>query len=154
MIRYAVYFVLALLALVGLTLLVRPLIFSFAPPRDDSVYAVAATAEIGDKPVVKDLLLNESHGLPGERANGAHAAITVTISRNLAGGYRVLNAWSTTSDCAVRVREDRLVDCRDHAWTFEGAPFVATDRPLQTFPSVVRNGALVTDFTRPVDAGS
>jgi hypothetical protein len=153
-IRYAVFFVLALVALVGLSLLIRPLIFTFAPPRDDSVYAVAAVAEIGEKPVIKDLVLNESHGLPGERPNGAHRAITVVISRSLAGGFRVLNAWSPASGCAVSVRDDRLADCQGRAWTFEGDPFVSSDRALQSFPTVVRNGAVVCDFTRPVDAGS
>jgi hypothetical protein len=92
--------------------------------------------------------------LPGERSNGAHRAITVVISRSLAGGFRVLNAWSPVAGCAVIFREDRLVDCEDRAWTFEGDPFVSSDPQLQSFPTVVRSGAVVSDFTRPVDAGS
>ena len=151
--RYALATAVAFLLLLGLLLLVRPLIYSVAPPRDDSVYAVGTTASVpATAPVVKDLLLNASHGLLGERRNGEHAAITVVISRSLTGLFSVVNAWSPVNDCALTVREGRLTDCRSHAWTFAGAPFSSQDPPLQAFPLTTQNGSLVVDFTRPVDA--
>ena len=91
--RYALATAVAFLFLLGLLLLVRPLIYSVAPPRDDSVYAVATTASVpASAPLVKDLLLNAPHGLLGERRIGEHAAITVVISRRLTGLFSVENA--------------------------------------------------------------
>jgi hypothetical protein len=150
--RYAIAFVLALAALVGLLLLVRPLIFTFSSPRDDTVYAAAATGEVGDAPVVKELLLNESHGLEGERPNGAHAAITVVISRTLSGEYSVVNGWSPVNRCDVTVDADRLRDCRGATWTFTGDPITAGDPALQRFPVHVEQGGVIVDFTRPIIA--
>ena len=95
---------------------------------------------------------SKPHGLLGERRNGEHAAIKVVISRSLTGLFDVVNAWSPVDDCALTVREDRLTDCRSHAWTFAGAPFSGGDRPLQAFPVTNQNGSLIVDFTHPVDA--
>jgi hypothetical protein len=150
--RYAVAFVAALAALVGLVLLVRPLIFTFSSPRDDSVYAVAATGEIGEAPRVKELLLNEPHGLQGERPNGPHAAITIVISRTLTGQFSVVSAWSEAHGCLVTVGADRLHDCRGSTWTFSGEPITPGDPALQRFPVRVESGAVIVDFTRPVAA--
>jgi len=148
--RYAIAFVLALAALVGLLLLVRPLIFTFSSPRDDSVYAVAATGEIGETPRVKELVLNEPHGLQGERPNGPHAAISVVITRTLTGQFSVMSAWSVVHQCLVVVAADRLRDCRGSTWTFSGEPISPGAPPLQQFPVHVEQGAVVVDFTRPV----
>jgi hypothetical protein len=148
--RYAIAFVLALAVLVGLVLLVRPLIFTFSSPRDDTVYAVAATGEIGETPRVKELLLNESHGLQGERPNGSHAAITVIITRTLTGQFSVMSAWSVDHRCLVMVASDRLRDCGGSTWTFSGEPISPGAPPLQRFPVRVEQGAVVVDFTRPV----
>lgn len=150
LVRYAAGFVIALVALVGLTLLVRPLIYSVAPPRDDSVYAVAAVTAVTTTPIVKDVLLNTGHGLLGERANGAQVVIRLAIVKTLTGEYSVVNAWSPVSDCALAAGEDRLKDCEGHAWTFDGAPFASSDPPLQRFVVHVDNGALVADLTRPI----
>jgi hypothetical protein len=151
--RYAAAALAAFALLLGVLLLVRPAIYSVAPPRDDSVYAVGTTASVpATAPVVKDLLLNLPHGLLGERRTGEHAAITVVIARSLTGLFSVVNAWSPVNDCALSAREDRLVDCRGRAWTFAGDPFAGGDPPLQSFPVTSQNGALVVDFTHPVDA--
>ena len=57
MARYLVAAVVAFLLLLGLLLLVRPMIYSVAPPRDDSVYAVVTAASVPTTaPVVKELL--------------------------------------------------------------------------------------------------
>ena len=57
-----------LIALAGLAvaLIVRPAIFSFATPRDDSAVVVATAAEVVDGPVRRDVLLTRSYGWPGE----------------------------------------------------------------------------------------
>jgi hypothetical protein len=150
--RYALTGLLALAALVGLTLLVRPLIFSIASPRDDSVYALVPVASVSSTPVVKEVLLNTSHGLLGERPQGAHVAITLLISRPVAGGYSVVDAWSPLNDCALTVATDRLLDCRQHAWTFAGDPIASGDPVLERFAVTSENGALIADLTHPVDA--
>jgi len=152
--RYLVAAVVAFLLLLGLLLLVRRLIYSVAPPRDDSVYAVVTAASVPTtEPLVRELLLNSPHGLLGERRSGEHAVITVVVSRGLNGLFSVVNAWSPVNDCALTARPDRLVDCRGRAWTLAGDPFTIGDPPLQSFPVTNQNGALVVDFTHPVDVG-
>jgi hypothetical protein len=152
--RYLVAAVVAFLLLLGLLLLVRPLIYSVAPPRDDSVYAVVTAASVpATEPLVKELLLNSPHGLLGERRSGEHAVITVLVSRGLNGLFSVMNDWSPVNDCALTARPDRVVDCRGRAWTLAGDPFTTGDPPLQSFPVTNQNGALVVDFTHPVDVG-
>ena len=114
--RYAIAGAIAFLLLLGLLLLVRPMIYSVAPPRDDSVYAVVTAASVPTTaPVVKELLLNSPHGLLGERRSGEHAVITVVVSRGLNGLFSVVNAWSPVNDCALTARPDRVVDCRGRA---------------------------------------
>jgi len=140
--------------LFGLLLLVRPLIFSLAPPRDDSVYVVATVGDLTGGPVERPILLNAPHGLLGEQTSGGHAEITVLVSRTVTGSYAVVNAWSPTHDCALTVGTDRVTDCRGSDWTLAGDPFAVADPPLQRFPVRVENGALVVDFTHPVDSGS
>jgi hypothetical protein len=152
-VRYAAAAAVAFLLLLGVLLLVRPLIYSVAPPRDDSVYAVATLTNVpASGPLVEELLLNTAHGLLGERRSGQHAVITVAISRGLTGLFSVVNAWSPVNDCALTGRPDRLIDCRGRAWTLVGDPFTSGDPPLQSFPVTNQNGALVVDFTHPVDA--
>ena len=67
--------------------------------------------------------------------------------------FSVVNAWSPVNDCALTARPDRVVDCRGRAWTLAGDPFTTGDPPLQSFPVTNQNGALVVDFTHPVDVG-
>ena len=61
--------VIALLGL-GAAALVRPLIFSVAPPRDDSVVVIGTLAEVAAGPVRQDLVLSRSYGHDGERDAG------------------------------------------------------------------------------------
>ena len=150
--RYVVAAVVGLVLLVGAMLLVRPLIFSVAPERGDANYAVAAAVDLGSAPVERQLLLTESHGLPGEQPNGQRVSLRVVISRPPSGGIAVVNAWSAAASCAVELAGDRLRDCRGSTWTFEGVP-ISADRPLQRFPATVNAGAVIADFTRPLPAG-
>ncbi len=152
--RYAVMAFGGFVVLFGLLLLVRPFIFSVAPPRDDSVYAVAAVGDLTGGPLVRPILLNAPHGLQGERTSDGHAEISVVISRTVTGQYAVVNAWSPVEACAVSLGADRVTDCRGHQWTLAGDPFATTDPPLQRFPVRIENGAIMVDFTTPVDTGS
>lgn len=152
-IRYAVVGVVALALLVGLSLFLRWSVLLVAPARDDSVYAVATAASVTTTPLVREVLLNEPHGLLGERLNDSHAAITLVVSRAVTGEYSVVNAWSPVSNCAVTVSADRLTDCAGHAWTFAGDSLASSDPPLQRFAVTNENGALIADLTHPVDVG-
>lgn len=149
--RYLIAGVVALALLVGLALGLRWSVLLVAPARDDSVVAVATTASVTTTPVLKEVLLNTSHRLLGERPNDSHAAITLVISRTVTGEYSVVNAWSPVSDCALTLAEDRLADCAGHAWTFAGDALVSSDPPLQRFAVTNQDGALIADLTHPVD---
>lgn len=153
--RYAVAAILAIAGLVGLMLLVRPLIFSLAPPLDDSNYRLIAAATADEGVQLVPIVLNEPQGLLGEVVAGEHARLTVVVAPVTGTGrYTVVNAWSPTNDCAIELGPDRLVDCVGGAWTYEGIPIDPAGPPLERFPTTVRNGAVVVDFTRPVDAGA
>lgn len=150
--RYVVTALLAVAGLVGLMLLVRPLIFSLAPPLDDANYRLIAAAQADQGVQLVEVVLSEPHGLLGEVVDGERARLTVAISPVIGTGrYTVVNAWSPTSDCGIDLGPDRLVDCAGDAWTYEGIPIDAADPPLERFPTVVRNGAVVVDFVHPVD---
>jgi hypothetical protein len=154
-VRYAIAALLAVLGLVGLMLLVRPLIFSLAPPLDDANYRLIAATSADEGVQLVEIVLNEPHGLLGEVLAGEHAGLTVAVAPVIGTGrYTVVNAWSPTNDCAVELGPDRLVDCAGNAWTYDGLPLDPADPPLERFPATVRIGAVVVDFTRPVDNGA
>jgi hypothetical protein len=148
--RYVVAGLLAAAAVGGLLLLVRPFIFSFAPPLNDANYAVASAASIKQGPKLIEIVLNESHGLPGEVHRDDRVGLTVVVSAVEPDAYAVVNAWSETNDCAVTLGADRLLDCTGDAWTFDGIPLDPADLPLLAFPTTVSNGAVVVDFTDSV----
>ena len=134
----------------GLAALVRPLIFSVAPARDDSVAIVATLADISTGPVRRDQLLSRSYGLDGEaNAGDGRVQISVIVAPTGFGGVTALNAASPgRDDCPVEIGADRLVDCEDRTWTYEGQPIDPADPPLQRFPTEVEGGAIVVDFTQ------
>ena len=141
--------VLALLGF-GAAALVRPLIFSVAPPRDDRVVIVGTLTDVAAEPLRRDLVLSRSYGLDGEREAGeGNVQVAIIATANAAAGVTVVNAASPDrDDCRVEVAGDRLADCEGRTWTYEGLPFDAADPPLQKFPAEVRDGAIVVDFTR------
>jgi hypothetical protein len=143
------------IAIVGfvLALLVRPLIFSVAPPRDDSAVAVAAAADVRSSPVERDVLLSRSYGWDGERdAGDGRVQLRLIVAPARFGGVAVLNGASPASDgCRVVIGADRLTDCDGHAWTFEGDPLDSADPPLQRFPASSESGSVVADLTRTLD---
>jgi hypothetical protein len=61
-----------------------------------------------------------------------------------------VDAWSPTNDCPLSLLGDRLADCEGDTWTFDGVPIDPADPALLAFPTTVRNGAVVVDFTRPI----
>src|SRR5206468_8585941 len=99
------------LLLAGFLLIVRPLIFSFASPRDDTHYAVIAASEADQRgPQVIELPLNDSHDLPGEVHVHERVTLSVVVSPLPGGGYAAVDAWSPTHDCRIGLGSDRLVD--------------------------------------------
>jgi hypothetical protein len=146
----------ALLAVAGLlvvTLLVRPFIFSFADPRDDANYPLIAAAEADAGAREIEIVLSDAHGLAGERVRDDRVGLTVVVAPGPVEGYTVVAAWSPSNECALTLTADRLVDCAQDAWTFAGIPLDAAVPALQAFPVTERNGAVIVDFTRPMEAG-
>jgi hypothetical protein len=137
----------------GFAALVRPLIFSVAPPRDDSVVIVGTLAEAAAEPIRRVQLLSRSYGYDGELdAGDGRVEIAVIATATQSGGVTVVNAASPDrDDCAVEVGADRLVDCDGRTWTYEGLPIDSADPPLQRFPATIEDGAIVVDFTRSPD---
>jgi hypothetical protein len=150
--RYLVVALLAVGILLVITLLVRPFIFSLAGPRDDRNFPVTSVSQADRGPQLIEILLNDPRGLPGEIVRDDRVGYSVVVAP-LPGqtGYSVVGAWSPTGECPLEVDQDRLRDCRGDAWTFEGFPFDAGIPSLTAFPVSVRNGAVVADFTAPMD---
>ncbi len=148
--RYAAAAVAGFAVLLLVMLLVRPIIFSMAPARTDANYAVAAVADVSGRPAVRDVLLADPHGLRGERPQGIHAAIRVVVSSLPGGAAAVVNAYSTANPCEVEVVGDRLRDCAGAEWTLRGVASRSGQPGLQVFPTEVRQGAVIADFTRPL----
>lgn len=134
---------------VGLGVLVRPAIFTLAPPRDDSAVIVATAAEVSGGPVRRDVILARSYGWAGERdAGDGRVQLSLIIGPSAFGGLAVVAGSSPVEErCPVEIGADRLVDCEGRAWTFEGAPLDPADPPLDRFPAEIDDGAVVVDFT-------
>lgn len=148
--RYVLVALLGLAVLLGVVLLVRPFILSFAGARDDANYPLLAAAEADRGPIVREFLLEDGHGIRGETERDGRFLVTVAVAP-LPGrtGYSVVNAWSPVNDCALELGADRLVDCEGAAWTYAGFPIDSTHPPLESFSNEVRQGAIVVDFTSP-----
>jgi hypothetical protein len=152
--RSVVAGLLAAAAVGGLLLLVRPFIFSFAPPLTDANYSVASAATIRNGPALVEIVLNESHDLPGEVHRDEAVGLTVVVSAVGTDAFAVVDAWSPTNDCALTLAADRVVVCAGDTWTFDGVPIDPADPPLLAFPTTVNNGAVVADFTRPISSAA
>lgn len=141
-------------ALIVLLLLIRPLIFSVAPPRGDDNLGVASFDEIVAGPISRAVLLTEPRGLLGERTQPAgRAAVTLIIALLPGSEVAVLNAWSPLDPCPVTVAGDgaSLVDCNGRRWAIDGAPLEGgAQPPLQRFAAALNNGAVIADLSAPV----
>lgn len=151
--RYAVGCLLIAVLVLGVILLVRPAIFTLAPPRDDATVVVATAAEAAGGPMRRDVILGRSYGHDGELdAGDGRVQLGLIIGPGAAGGVAVINAASPVADdCPVEIGADRLTDCDGRSWTFDGVPLDSADPPLQRFPATVDDGAVVADLTMTVD---
>lgn len=151
--RYVVGCLLVAVIGLALALLIRPLIFSLAPARDDSGVTVAGLSEVSSAPIRRDVLLTRSYGLDGELdAEDGRVQVGLIIGPSRSGGTVVVNAASPVDeDCAVEIGADRLIDCDGRAWTFDGLPLDSAHPPLQRFEVEVTDGSVVVDLTRPLE---
>src|SRR4029079_7796763 len=113
---------LAAAAVGALLLLVRPFIFIFAPPLNDANYTVASAASIKNGPQLIEIVLNESHDLPGELHRGEAVGLKVVASAVGTDAFAVVDAWSPTNECAVTLAADRLGDCNGGHRNFPDVP--------------------------------
>jgi hypothetical protein len=137
----------------GLAALVRPVISTFAPPRGDDGVIVATLAEVTEGPIARDQLLTRSYGHDGERdAGGGRVQLTLILAESAFGGVSAVNGASPVqAACPVEIGADRLVDCADRAWTYDGLPIDPADPPLDRFPVEVDSGSVVVDLTRTLE---
>jgi hypothetical protein len=151
--RTAVGCLVVALVIVGLMLLVRPAIFSLAPPRDDTHVILGTTAALASGPRVVQVALARSYGLDGERPlDAGRVQAAVVVAPTLSGGFSVVNAASPVApDCPVEIAGDRLRDCEGRTWTFDGSPIDPGLPPLQRFEVSVDDGSVGADLTRPID---
>jgi hypothetical protein len=149
--RAAVGCVVVGLLLLGLILLVRPLIFSLAPPRGDDAVAVATVGNMTE-PQLLPIVLLESHGLDGEvEAPDGHVEVRIVVAPVAFGSYTVVNAASPIQDnCPIQIAGESLVDCEGRRWHTDGSPLDPGLPPLQRFAAEVDAGAIIVDMTRPL----
>jgi hypothetical protein len=143
------------IALAGLAvaLIVRPAIFSLAPPRDDSAIVVASAAEVSGGPVQREVLLSRSYGWPGERdAGGGRVQLGLIVAPAAFSGVSAVAAHSPIAvDCPLEVGPVGLTDCDGRAWTLDGVPLEAGLPPLVRFPVQVTGGSVLVDLTRTLE---
>jgi len=150
--RAVVGFLLILLGVVAVALIVRPAIFSVAPPRDDSVVTLATASEVTAGPIRREVILARSHGWSGERDVGdGRVQVAVVVASSIAGGISAVNASAPDrDDCPVEIGADRLTDCDGRAWTYDGIPIDPADAPLERIGVEVVSGSVVLDMTGPL----
>ena len=151
--RAAIGCLLVAAAVVVLALLVRPAIFSVAPPRDDSAVVVATATEVAAGPIRREVLLSRTHGWSGERdAGDGRVQLTVIVSQPAIAAIAAVNAASPgRDDCPIEIGADRLLDCNGRAWTFDGFPLDPDDPNLERIAARLEPGGVVLDLTGPVD---
>ena len=151
--RAAIGCIVVAAAVVGLALLVRPAIFSVAPPRDDSAVVVATATEVAAGPIRRDVLLSRTHGWSGEREAGdGRVQLTVIVSQPAIAAVAAVNAAAPgRDDCPIEIGADRLLDCEGRAWTFDGIPLDPADPTLERIAARLESGGVVLDLTGPVD---
>lgn len=148
-VRYVAGGLLTLVAVVGLMLLVRPLIFSVADPRDDSRVAILPQVQLADGPTLREAVLAASHGLDGEQLVDGRPVVALVVSPLPGGSAAVVNAAPAgEGSCRVEIGADRLVGCGG-SWTFEGDPIDPGLEALQRFEVTLRDGAVYVDLTAP-----
>jgi hypothetical protein len=150
--RAAIGCLLIALAGLALALIVRPAIFSFSTPRDDTAVVVAAASEVVDGPIRRDVLLTRSYGWPGEiDAGDGRVQLSVIVAPGAFAGVTAVPAASPLSDdCPLEIAQVGLVDCEGRAWTLDGVPLESGLPPLDRFPVEVLSGSVTVDLTRTI----
>lgn len=150
--RAVIGFLLIFAFVVVVMALVRPAIFTLAPPRDDTSVVVGTLTRLGTQAERQDIVLSRSYGWDGEQdAGDGRVQLAVIVGPSATGIAAVNGASPVVEDCDVTVGADRLVDCDGRSWTFEGLPIDLADPPLERFPIQVEAGAVIVDFTRTID---
>ena len=150
--RAAVGCLVIVVAVVAGALIVRPAIFSVAPPRDDSVVTIATASEVNTGPTRRDVILSRSRGWSGERGAGDGRVQLAVILAPSTGGISAVNAATPgRDDCPVEIGADRLTGCDGRAWTFDGTPIDSADPALERIAVEVTSGSVVLDMTAPLD---
>lgn len=150
--RTAVGCLLGGILLLGVIFLVRPLIYTLAPPRGDDAVAIIAAGTLTG-PTMHIVALVESHGLDGEvTAPDGHVEVTLIVAPAGGGAFTVVNANSPVEEgCPVEVVQGALVDCGGRRWGTDGAPLDPGLPALQRFAAHVESGVIVADMSRPLD---
>ncbi len=150
--RALVGFALIVVFVVVVMALVRPAIFTLAPPRGDSAVALGTLAEVSAGTDRRPVILSRSYGWAGEQAAGDGRVQLGVIVGPTPTGIAAVNAASPVEpDCAVEIGADRLTDCGGRSWTFAGHPIEAGVPPLERFPIQSEDGTVFVDFTRTIE---
>ena len=150
--RALIGFALIAVFVVALMALVRPAIFTLAPPRDDASVVVGTLTDVTTGPDRVDVVLTRSYGWAGERdAGDGRVQLAAIVGPTTTGIAAVNGASPVEEDCEVTIGADRLTDCAGRSWTFGGQPIDPADPPLERFPIRVDAGSVIVDFTRTAD---
>ena len=136
--RAAIGCLLIALAGLALALIVRPAIFSFSTPRDDSAVVVATASEVVDGPIRRDVLLARSYGWPGEiDAGDGRVQLSVIVAPAPFAGVTVVPAASPLARrLSARDRPGRARRLRGSSLDpRRGAARIGRSRRSTDFPS-------------------
>lgn len=147
--RALIGFALIVVFVVLVMLLVRPAIYTLAPPRDDESVVVGTLTEVTARHQRVEIILSRSYGWDGERdADDGRVQIGIIVGPTTTAIAAVNGASPVVDDCEVTIGADRLTDCDGRAWTFAGFPIDPDDPPLQRFPIRADGGTVLVDLTR------
>ena len=152
--RAAIGCLLIVLAGLAFALVIRPAIFSLAPPRDDAAVTVTTTTEVAGQSVTRDVVLSRAYGWAGERdAGSGRVQLRVILVPIRFGAIAAFAGTSPGHDgCPITVEETRLRDCDGRTWTLEGLPIDPADGPpLDRFAVAITSGSVTVDLTRRME---
>jgi hypothetical protein len=135
---------------VGLMLLAGVFLEAVVTPRDDAAYPLTTVAQALSGPRTFEVALTDPQGLDGEEVIEGRGRLLVIVSPGPgAESFFVVNATSPIDGERVEITREGLIGTDGTAWSVAGDPVDPADPPLQRFPSIVREGVLIVDFTEP-----